>query len=128
MSRAAALENPFNSFKATDFTDQEILDYWVDLRNKDAGLMDVLQPGTKMPLVLLGGKGSGKTHLMRYYSTRVQAKVNVDLTATVLKEKFASVYIDGEGLNPERFRKAGLRQEQWDSVFAMYFDRVDLAR
>ncbi|OMP69129.1 ORC-CDC6 family AAA ATPase, partial [Agrobacterium tumefaciens] len=54
-------ENPFDLVKASDFSAAEILDYWVDIADDHGGLVNFLQPRLLMPMILVGGKGSGKT-------------------------------------------------------------------
>ena len=63
--------NPFNITKAVDFNDQEINDYWVDIPSGE-GFAAMAKPTSPMPMLILGGKGSGKTHLMRYFSYPLQ--------------------------------------------------------
>ena len=60
-------DNPFNITKAVDFSDQEIHDYWIDIP-ESGGFQQLVKPTSAMPMFILGGKGSGKTHLMRYFS------------------------------------------------------------
>ena len=62
------VNNPFSITKATDFSDNEINEYWVNV-NKD---YNVLNTNDIMPKYVLGGKGCGKTHLLRYFSYPLQ--------------------------------------------------------
>src|SRR5580704_925424 len=64
------LREPFEVTKASDFTDAQIAATWVDLSG--GGFFELADPRSPMPLMLLGGKGSGRTHLMRYYSFALQ--------------------------------------------------------
>ena len=68
--------NPFNITKAVDFSDNDIRDYWVDFFPE--ALSAILKPLSPIPMYILGGKGSGKTHLMRYYSYKLQKLRNID--------------------------------------------------
>src|SRR3546814_449440 len=68
-----APRNPFNITKAVDFSDQQVLDTWVDLPTA-GGFFELADPTSPMPLLLLGGKGSGRTHLMRYFSYRSEER------------------------------------------------------
>ena len=65
------INNPFDITKAVDYTDQELYDYWVDL-NQKKGFNHVMKPTTLMPMIIIGSKGSGKTHIMKYYSYELQ--------------------------------------------------------
>jgi len=59
------LANPFNITKAMDLSDEQIDRFWVDL---PGGHAEIGNPASPMPMLISGGKGSGKTHLMRHYS------------------------------------------------------------
>ena len=57
--------NPFDITKAVDYTDNEIYKYWVDLDGQAS--VKVMKPDSLMPMIIVGSKGSGKTHIMKYY-------------------------------------------------------------
>jgi hypothetical protein len=65
------IDNPFSVTRAADFTDEQIDQYWVDLADGGGGFLELIKPRSAMPMLILGGKGSGKTHIMRYLSFRV---------------------------------------------------------
>src|SRR3954466_4624900 len=69
----ADLKNPFDLVKATDLSDGQIADYFVDFP-AGASLLDRIKPTSAMPMLIFGGKGSGKTHLMRYLSHQLIRK------------------------------------------------------
>src|SRR4051812_13874849 len=62
--------NPFDITKAVNYTDKQIYDNWVDLAN--GGFTQLVNPRSPTPQFLLGGKGTGRTHLMRWFSQPVQ--------------------------------------------------------
>ena len=67
------VDNPFSVTRAADFTDQQIYQYWVDLADS-GGFFELVKPRSEMPMLILGGKGSGKTHIMRYLSFNSEDK------------------------------------------------------
>src|ERR1044072_6727001 len=75
--------NPFNITRAADFTDQQIGDYWVDLAADGNGFIEMAKPTSEMPMLIMGGKARGKTHLMRHFSYQLQ------------KIRYASAVIEG---------------------------------
>ena len=79
------INNPFDITKAVDYTDQELYDYWVDL-NQKKGFNHVMKPTTLMPMIIIGSKGSGKTHIMKYYSYELQ-KITDKLEDTKLAHR-----------------------------------------
>lgn len=114
--------NPFDMVKASDFTDGEILDHWVDL-SSDHGLEALIKPRLVMPMILLGGKGSGKTHLLRYFSAPVQtARHGGDPLAAMRADGYLGIYVRAEGLNTPKFARRGQDDETWSAIFAMYFE------
>jgi hypothetical protein len=116
-------DRPFDVTKAVDFSDAQIAETWVDLAPND-GFQHLADPRSTMPLILLGGKGSGRTHLMRYYSYPVQ-KVRAgseELIEFLRKEGYVGIYMRCEGLNAGRFEGKGQPAETWAAVFAYYMD------
>ena len=122
MSRSSQ-ENPFDLNKASDFTDQEIAEQWVDLANAAGGLVDILNPKSRMPMLLLGGKGSGKTHLMRYCSAPVQtARHSGDIAQAAIADGYLGIYIPLDALNTDKFAREEPVEDYWSLVFSHYFE------
>ena len=116
-------ENPFDLNKASDFTDEEIAEQWVDLANTSGGLVEILNPKSRMPMLLLGGKGSGKTHLMRYCSAPVQAARHFgDVAQSAIADGYLGVYITLDALNTDKFAREEPVEDHWTLVFAHYFE------
>ncbi len=114
--------NPFNITKAVDFSDQEINDYWVDIPSGD-GFAAMAKPTSPMPMLILGGKGSGKTHLMRYFSYPLQRiRHGQDVIGGIQKDRYIGIYLRCGGLNSARFRDKGQTEEMWTEVFAYYVE------
>lgn len=114
--------NPFNITKAVDFSDQEIHDYWVDLSDS-GGFVQLMKPTSHMPMLILGGKGSGKTHLMRYFSYSLQKVRHQDrIIDGLTTEQYLGIYLRCSGLNASRFRGKGLNDDTWEAVFSYYME------
>lgn len=112
----------FGATRAADYTDEEIHQYWVDLAD-DGGFFDLVKPRSTMPMIILGGKGSGKTHMMRYLSFALQQIRHApDLSAGIAHEGYLGIYMRCSGLNSTRFRDKGQSEEVWASVFAYYME------
>jgi hypothetical protein len=121
MNHPRVNQNPFDLTKASDFTDDQIIQYWVDLVG-DGGLYHLFKPTQHMPMLLMGGKGSGKTHLMRYYSSTVQKLRCGNLIKAIQDEKMLGIYVRADALNVGRFDGKGYGEDEWGAVFNFYFE------
>ena len=115
-------ENPFDLTKASDYSDRQVQDYWVDVASNKHSLVDFLKPTSLVPMLLLGGKGSGKTHLMRYCSSTVQGLRHTSLRVAITEEKYLGIYTSADGLNVHRFSGKGQSDDVWETVFAYSFE------
>ena len=89
-------QNPFDITKAVDYTDNEIYKYWVDLGGDNQGFEGMIKPNTLMPMIIVGSKGSGKTHIMKYFSYELQ-KIRCKAECSsmqegLMNEKFIGIY------------------------------------
>lgn len=114
--------NPFNITKATDFSDEEINAFWVDI-SEGKGFVDIMKPNSPMSLFMLGGKGSGKTHLMRYYSFPLQKiRCKTSLLKNIASEGYLGIYFRCSGLNSNRFSNKNQSDDLWQSLFSYYME------
>lgn len=116
----AQFSNPFNITKAADLSDDQIDGLWVDL---PGGHIEIGNPASPMPMLISGGKGSGKTHLMRHYSFALQKiRAQDNLAAMITEERYLGVYFLCGGLNAGRFSGKGWAPEVWRDLFAYYLE------
>ena len=116
--------NPFLSLaKSNDLTNEQISDLWVGFDGSPNG-HPLFDPTSPMATVVLGGKGSGKTHLFRYYSYPVQTKPyeSGDWLASILKDRYIGIYTRAAGLNCGRLQGKGIDLERWKEVFRYYME------
>lgn len=118
------LDNPFSVTKATEFSDLEINAYWVNFNTKeDISIEMLLNPREFMPKYLIGGKGCGKTHILRYFSFPLQQIRNEnDIHKILSNDKYIGLYSVFSGLNSSRFTGKGISDAEWNSVFEYYFE------
>ncbi len=112
--------NPFEITSAKDMSDEQIRDFWVDMPN--LRFVDLVKPTSPMPMIILGGKGSGKTHLMRYFSYNLQKMRNpANIIKGLQNEGYIGTYFGLPGLNTARFnvKKGG---EKFLKIFIYYMD------
>lgn len=117
--------NPFDINKAVDYTDEDIFRYWVNI--SPAGFNEMIKPDTPMPMFIVGSKGSGKTHIMKYYSYEIQ-KIRVRETCPAnivdgfVRESFIGIYTRCSGLNSNVFVGKGVPEYIWGSIFSYYWE------
>jgi len=118
------LDNPFSVTKATEFSDSEILAYWVNFNAKEnVSIETILNPNEYLPKYVIGGKGCGKTHILRYFSYSLQKLRNNNSVIDVLeKYKYIGLYSVFGGLNSSRFSGKNVDDSQWQSIFEYYFE------
>ena len=120
----ADLKNPFDIVKATDLSDRQIADYFVDFPG-GASLLGRIKPTSRMPMFIFGGKGSGKTHLMRYLSYPLQRSRFSSGEAAITgiaEEGYLGIYFRCGGLNAQRFSGKGQPEDVWRDMFAYYME------
>jgi hypothetical protein len=117
-------QNPFSVTKAVDFTDQEILDYWVDFKEENSGFRQIIEPTSPQNKLIMGSKGIGKTHILRYFSYNVQKlqRNKQDIFTKIQKDGYLGIYLRCTGLNSSRFSNKGVPDEQWHLLFSYYFE------
>lgn len=113
------INNPFDITKAVDYTDDEIYRYWVDI--KEHGFYNLIKPEILMPMIIVGSKGSGKTHIMKYFSYELQ-KITKPINEGLRKDKFIGVYIRCSGFNADKFSGKGVSDDIWATLYAYYWE------
>lgn len=111
------MENPFNVTKASEYSDEQINKYWVSINRKE-----VLDPNDNTPKYILGGKGCGKTHLLRYYSYPLQRLRWGSFSEVVNNDKYIGIYSILSTLDASRFDGKNVPEDQWKALFKYYFE------
>jgi hypothetical protein len=79
-----------------------------------------------MPTFILGGKGSGKTHLMRYASFSLQRmrflEQKLPMVEGLGRDGYVGIYVKCSGLATGRFQGKGQSDEAWVEIFSYYLE------
>lgn len=109
-------ENPFDIIKANLCSDEELEKFWVDFNFEQ-----LIQPKSAFPMLILGSKGSGKTHVMKHFSYDLQKiRHKDDLKNKIIEDGYIGIFWRAGGLNGSRFINKGLNQDSWLDIFRYY--------
>lgn len=114
--------NPFALVRASDYTDEQINSLWVELGPQV--INTIIEPQSKISKFILGGKGTGKTHLLRYYSypvarLRFPGESGLSFLA---QQKFLAIFIRATGLDAARFEGGSEDVHTWQQLFGIYLE------
>ena len=114
--------NPFDITKAVDYTDDDLNRYWVDYIGEKNGFDGLMEPDNPMPKIIVGSKGSGKTHIMKHYSYELQKIRCKSERSLFSKEKYIGVYVRCSGFNAEMFSGKNVDDSIWMDLYAYYWE------
>ena len=122
------LTNPFAGFNASLMDDDEIIKYWIRphiLFGQQALGVDLTGI---IPVIVMGGRGTGKTMLLKYLSNDVQIKKyaseNGQCTEFLADSSYIGVYYRFDGPTLSSFKDRRIDQVAWDTIFTHYFEIV----
>ena len=115
------MKNPFNVTKAVDYSDEELNNYWVDF--PQVGFKATIKPTSEMPMIILGSKGSGKTHIMKHFSYTMQSlRHGENIKEGILNDGYIGTYLRCSGLNAYKFIGRGETENVWETFFSYYLE------
>lgn len=112
--------NPFEITKAVDFSDEQIKTTFVNY--PQGGFEAFMSPASPMARFLVGGKGGGRTHLMRFYSYALRKPADGTIIDGVREDRYIGIYFRCSGLNASRFRGKHIEPHAWTALFSFYMD------
>jgi hypothetical protein len=114
--------NPFALVRASDYTDAQINSLWVEIGQ--SVINSIIEPRSIISKYILGGKGTGKTHLLRYYSYSVSRlrSQNVSGLAFLEKQKYLAIFLRATSVDAERFQMSSQDTNKWQHLFAVYLE------
>lgn len=115
--------NPFSLVKSSDYTDDQINSLWVDLGDKI--VTKIIEPDSEMSKYILGGKGAGKTHLLRYHSypvVRKRTPTKKTGLSIIRATKYLAVFLRASTLDSSRFEAVVGAASAWQQLFGVYLE------
>lgn len=114
--------NPFALVRASEYTDDQINELWVEL---GAHLVEkVIEPKSVNSKYILGGKGTGKTHLLRYHSYQVARRrlANEGGVEVLDKLGYLAIFLRTTALDAGRFEAMEGVRINWQMLFGVYLE------
>jgi hypothetical protein len=128
MQEELNLKNPFASFNASLMNDEDIIKYWIQPRilfGRQASGIDLTGD---TPIVLEGGRGTGKTMLLKWMSNEVRIKEHVAKKGTgkgfLSQVDYIGIYHRFDGPSLGSFTSRNTNDEAWETIFKHYFELV----
>ncbi|MDA3905649.1 MAG: hypothetical protein PF484_06200 [Bacteroidales bacterium] len=125
-------KNPFAHYNANVLKVSQILNYWCNpfnIFNKFADISEEDIYKEPNPLVFMGGRGSGKTMFLRYWTYEVQKESylkgnekDTDFLEYLNRKGGVATYIRIDGPILRSFEGFGLPDEKWKFIFSHYFE------
>ena len=123
-------KNPFSEYSANGLDAQTILDYWYDpfsfIPKSEFKESDLFNDSN--PIVFMGGRGSGKTMFLKYFSYEVQklqAKNKFESNNPLnylTKNNAIGFYLRIDGPKLRSFRNSLLDEDIQEALFTHYFE------
>jgi hypothetical protein len=110
-------QNPFSISKASDLSNEDIQNFWVDGIN----FSDFIDPSSLKPKIIVGGKGSGKTHLMKRFSYDVQILEKKTIASIIKDDCYIGIFMRASTLLGGRFNHTK-DKKKWQAIFYYYFE------
>jgi len=126
-----SFKNPFSEYNASVMDSNKILDYWCSPLSfsKSTPIHEYEIYQDKMPIVFMGGRGTGKTMFLKYFSyptQREKALRDDSGKGAILRQikltKGFGFYLKFDGPALRSFEGKGIDTEKWDNIFIHYFE------
>jgi len=128
-SQVNTFENPFEDINANVIDPQRILTLWcTPFSGKTNSMSENKFRTNRLPIILQGSRGSGKTTILKYFSYPVQVerakKENTGIFNQIIKEKSVGFYFrcDDSFINTFKSIFQNKSRDSWISFFEHYIE------
>lgn len=118
--------NPFSGVNAGQLDVDSIIEYWCNPFIYDL-FAEIKQEdiyNEEMNIVFMGGRSTGKSMFLRYWSYQVQFKLTEKIFDSLKANNGIGFYFRIDGPILRSFQKNGLSEEKWSSIFTHYFELI----
>jgi hypothetical protein len=127
-----SFRNPFSDYNANVMDTNKILDYWCSpfaFFKLPVSEEDIYRHA--MPIVFMGGRGTGKTMFLKYFSYHTQrdealreadGKNRRAVMSYLQSRGGIGFYLRFDGPMLRSFEGKGVAPEAWDAIFTQYFE------
>lgn len=122
--------NPFSGVNAAQLDTKSILEYWCNPFSYDL-FSEIKEEdifADPMNIVFVGGRSTGKSMFLRYWSYPVQFQAaqgdKLSLVEVIKRNKGIGFYFRVDGPMLKSFQGCGLSDEHWRAVFTHYFELI----
>lgn len=128
MTWADSYRNPFADYNANVMSSSQILDYWCSPHNFGPYLnsSETTVLSEPMPIIFMGGRGTGKTMFLKYFSYAVQRdqaiRYNKNLLSHLRERGGVGFYFRFDGPLLRSFSGKRIDNATWDLLFTHYFE------
>lgn len=119
--------NPFSEYNANTLDSQQIIDFWAS--PFEYYLNEITEEDIayeKTPIIFSGGRGSGKTMLLKHFSLEAQIKraelENISLKDYLIDKKTIGIYVRFDSPLLSSFDGLGNNANQWSIIFTHFFE------
>jgi len=122
--------NPFSGSNAAQLETDLILQYWCNpfAYQLFSGIKEADIYEDRMNIVFMGGRSTGKSMFLRYWSYPVQFKAaerdRITFADILKRNQGIGFYFRIDGPALKSFQGHGLSDEHWSSVFTHYFELI----
>jgi hypothetical protein len=120
--------NPFSGVNAVQLTEAKILEYWCNpfIYDLFTEIKEEDVYGDEMNIVFMGGRSTGKSMFLRYWSFPVQLEIarrgNIPVSDKLRADKGIGLYFRIDGPKLKSFFGNGLSDDYWSALFTNYFE------
>jgi len=119
--------NPFSDYNANTMDTKQIVDYWLSpFESNLLGVTENEVATERTSIIFMGGRGSGKTMLLKHFSFSAQKfrceKENLTILDYLKSSGYVGLYIRFDSPLLRSFDGLSIPSDQWDVIFTHFYE------